>query len=77
MEIFEDEFEFKDNKFNEFSCIIFMLSGGSYLILRNMFYGCRWWASLYALTGERLKGRGQGISFEPHYEMLYFIYIMS
>jgi hypothetical protein len=33
--------EFKDSKFTEFSCIIFMLSGRSYLCLRNIFCGCR------------------------------------
>jgi hypothetical protein len=29
------------------------------------------------VNGDHLRGQGQGISFEPHYEMLYFIYIMS
>jgi hypothetical protein len=41
--------------FIEFSCIIFKLSGRSYLILRNMVYGCRWWASPYALNEQTTK----------------------
>jgi hypothetical protein len=41
------------------------------------FYGCWRRVSLYVVNGDHLRGREQGISFEPHYEMLYFIYIMS
>jgi hypothetical protein len=73
--IFEDEFQFKDSKFTKFSCIIFKLSGRSYLSLRYMFFGCRWWTSLYILNrGTTKRSRTRYIFWTPLWNVEFYLH---